>query len=210
MNINTIIQSLENFQGIAILLVAVWLAWKVASWKATVDGRLTGVEKAIDRIEKAVETLTQRMDALTQRMDALTQRMDTLTHKVDDIYRWIMNDSFRSIEKVDSPIALSEYGKELFYLIDAEKIVNQYAEKMYNETQEMNAYKVQEYCFTYCKEKLMDELEENDKEQSEKMALVAFDQGIDMERITRIVGIALRDRVLQKGEKMYAEVGDRG
>ena len=210
MNINTIIQSLANFHGLAILLVAVWLSWKVASWKSTVDGRLTGVEKAIDRIEKAVETLTQRMDALTQRMDALTQRMDTLTHKVDDIYRWIMNDSFRSIEKVDSPIALSEYGKELFYLIDAEKIVNQYAEKMYNETQEMNAYKVQEYCFTYCKEKLMDELEENDKEQSEKMALVAFDQGIDMERITRIVGIALRDRVLQKGEKMYAEVGDRG
>ena len=189
MNINTIIQSLANFHGLAILLVAVWLAWKVASWKATVDGRLTGIEKAVE---------------------TLTQRMDTLTHKVDDIYRWIMNDSFRSIEKVDSPIALSEYGKELFYLIDAEKIVNQYAEKMYNETQEMNAYKVQEYCFTYCKEKLMDELEENDKEQSEKMALVAFDQGINMERITRVVGIALRDRVLQKGGELHTEVDDSG
>ena len=72
MEINPIIQSLENFQGIAILLVAVWLAWKVASWKATVDSRLTGIEKAIDRLEKAVETLT---------------------HKVDDVYRRITDDS---------------------------------------------------------------------------------------------------------------------
>ena len=79
MEINPIIQSLENFQGIAILLVAVWLAWKVASWKATVDSRLTGIEKAIDRLEKS--------------FDRLEKAVETLTHKVDDVYRRITDDS---------------------------------------------------------------------------------------------------------------------
>ena len=198
MNISSIIQSLD-FPWIAIILFVAWLIWKVSSWKTTVDSRLTGVEEAIDRLEKAVEKVEKAVETLAQ-------KVEHLSHKVDDVYRRVMDDSFRSVEKVDSPIALSDYGKELFDLIDAGKIVDVYAEKIYNETQEMNTYKVQEYCFTYCKEKLMEELEANDKEQSEKMAFVAFDQGINMEKIMRVVGIALRDRVLQMGGKLHAEV----
>ena len=163
-----------------ILGILVFFLWKVPTWKTNIENRLSAVEKAVDN----------------------------LSDKMDEIYSVIIRQFGRTVEKIDSPVTLSEYGKELFDLVDAEKIVNGYAEKMYNETQGMNAYKVQDYCFTFCKEKLMDDLEANNKDQSEKMAVVAFDQGINMEKITRVVGIALRDRVLQMGGKLHTDVDE--
>ncbi len=54
----------------------------------------------------------------------------------------------------------------------------------------------------------MNDLETEDKYQFDKMLQVAFDEGIDIEKITRVVGIALRDRVLQMEGKSHAEVDE--
>ncbi len=126
MNINAIMQSL-NYSSWGWVVVAVFVigaVWKTSTWKTTVDNKLSGFAQAIE----------------------------ILTGKVDEVYREIVMSRGRAIEKIDSPVTLSEYGQELFEKIDAEKLVDAYADKLRGDTQGMNAYKVQEHCFLFCKE----------------------------------------------------------
>ncbi|WP_424946577.1 hypothetical protein [Candidatus Spongiihabitans sp.] len=189
MNINAIMQSfnLSSWGWVAVVIAVIGVVWKISTWTTTVDNRLSGVEKIIEGLTKNVEGLTK---------------------KVDEVYRVIVMRHGRAIEKIDSPVTLSEYGQELFEKIDAEKVVDAYADKLHGDTQGMNAYKVQEQCFLFCKEKLLDDLEAKDKDQFDKISQVAFDEDIDIEKITRVVGIALRDRVLQMEGKSHTEVDE--
>ena len=189
MNINAIMQSfnLSSWGWVAVVIAVIGVVWKISTWTTTVDNRLSGVEKIIEGLTKNVEGLTK---------------------KVDEVYRVIVMRHGRAIEKIDSPVTLSEYGQELFARIDAEKIVDAYVDKLHGDTQGMNAYKVQEQCFLFCKEKLLDDLEAKDKDQFDKISQVAFDEDIDIEKITRVVGIALRDRVLQMEGKSHTEVDE--
>ena len=156
MNINAIMQSLNlsSLGWVAVVIAVIGAVWKISTWTTTVDNRLSGVEKI----------------------------MEGITKKVDEVYRVIVMSHGRAIEKIDSPVTLSGYGQELFAQIDAEKIVDAYADKLYGDTQGMNAYKVQERCFLFCKEKLLDDLEAKDKDQFDKISQVAFDEGIDIEK----------------------------
>lgn len=167
-------QSLNSpLWSLAVIAFAIWAVWKVSNWKTTVDNKLSSCEKALEN----------------------------LTGKVDEVYRVFVGSLGRAVQKVDSPVQLSEYGQALFDKIDAEEIVATYADRMCGATQGVNAYQAQEYCFSFCKEQLLNDLETSNKSQFDKMSQVAFDEGIDIEKITR--GIALRGRVIHmKGSRM--------
>ena len=70
----------------------------------------------------------------------------------------------------------------------------------------MNAYQIQEHCFDFCKEKLVEKLQETDKESYEKISAVAFDDGIEMETVTQVISIKLRDMVLSLHGKAHTEI----
>ena len=188
MNISTLVQQALNQSWFWVVVVAgIWFLWKVPTWKAGIEHRLTNVEKSVDKLENSV---------------------DKLSGKVNEIYGIIINKFGRDVDQADSPVILSDYGKDLYNRIDAEKIVDRYAERLLQETKGMNAYQIQEHCFLFSKDNLLEDLEKNDKESFETVSDVAYMEGIDLEKIMRVVGIPLRDRVLSMQGKSYTKVDD--
>ncbi len=93
--------------------------------------------------------------------------------------------------KSTSPLTLTDYGIEISEKIHAKEIANRYAGKLTAEVKGLNAYQIQEYCFDYCKEKILDDLKMNDQNKYETIHTVAFENGVDIERITRVIAIML-------------------
>ena len=162
------------------IALGVFLLWKVPVWKTSIEHRLTAVEKAVE----------------------------DFSGKMNEVHSAIINKYGRAVDQVGSPVVLTEYGKDLYQKIDAEKIVNKYADRLLQETKNMNAYEVQEHCFGFCKEKLLGELKHQDEVSFEKISAVAYEEGIELEKITRVIGISLRDQVLSMQGKSHAEVDD--
>ena len=184
MNIfSTAMQTLN--QHWVLLVLAVVFLWKISTWKANIENRLSNTEKSLD---------------------VLSKNLDALSKKVDDLYSIIISKFGRSVEQADSPVTVTDYGKDLSGRINAEAVVDVYADNLYEETKGMNAYQVQEHCFIFCKEKLLNDLEKKDKAKFDNLSAVAFDEGIEIEKLMRIVGILLRDRVLSMKGKSHAEV----
>ena len=174
------VRALDSGSWIFILGALVFIGWKASTWKANIEHRLSSVEKT----------------------------METFSGKLDEVYIAIIGRFGRAVEKSTSPVTLTEYGVELAGKIDAQKVVDAYADKLHRETENMNAYKVQEYCFSFCKEKLPDDLEQNDKTYFDKISNVAYEEGINIEKLTRVLGIKLRDKVLSMKGKSHAEIDE--
>ncbi len=62
-----------------------------------------------------------------------------------------------SVIQSSSPVSLTEYGKEIADKVEAKRIASAYADKLKDEKDidSMNSYEIQEYCFSYAKEKLL-------------------------------------------------------
>ncbi len=168
-----------------VIPLILFLLWKASAWKTNVENRLSNVENGLSNIEKVVEKLSKQVDAL---------------------YNVIMEKYGRSVDQSSSPVTLSDYGKDIASRIDVEKIVSVYADKLHRETKNMNAYQIQEHCFDFCNNKLVQDLEKKNKEFFEKLYEVAFADGVDIEKIMRVVGIELRDRVLEMKGLLHTEV----
>lgn len=183
MSISALIsQALNESWALLALAVGIWLLWKVPTWKASIEYRLTAVEKSMDEVKQSVANSDRKIDAI---YDFLLRRFGT------------------DIEKSTSPISLTDYGEELARKANAEKIVDRYADRMLRETAGMNTYQTQEHCFAFTKDLLPGELEADDKATFDAMTDVAYTDGIPLEKITRVIGISLRDRVLSMRDKPY-------
>ena len=184
-NFSTIMRALDGPSIWIVISLFAFFLWKASAWKTNVENKLSNVENGLSNIEKVVEKLSKKVDAL---------------------YNIIMEKYGRSVDQASSPVTLSDYGKDIAGRIDVEKIVSVYADKLHRETKNMNAYQIQEHCFDFCNNKLVKDLEKKNKEFFEKLSEVAFADGVDIEKITRVVGIKLRDRVLEMKDIVHAEV----
>lgn len=176
--ISTLWRALESNYGLLVLAGMFYLGWKMSTWKGSIENRLSGVENLAERYAK----------------------------KTDEIYTIIVGRFGRSVEQATSPVTLTEYGAELSDKIEARTIVDAYADALYQEAKDMNAYEVQEHCFLFCKNRLLDDLEKSDRDYFDKISDIAFQEGIEMEKLMRVLGIELRDRILQMKGKSHAEV----
>lgn len=131
-----------------------------------------------------------------------------VSEQVDLVYKIIVNRFGRDVQQTSSPVTLTDYGRRISKRITAEKIVNKYAEELNKKTEGMNAYQIQEECFSFCEEDLLERLRETDKKSFDEISEVAFDDGIKLEKITRVIGIELRDRVLSMCGKPQIEVDE--
>ncbi len=155
--------------------------WKVATWKATTDHRLSSLEKVIPEVY------------------VMLDRILTLL---------ISPKPGHPVAESSSPSKLNEYGRELSEKIKAKKVAAAYVDKMHEETQNMNAYQVQQHCFLFSMIKMLDDLEKNDKEIFDRISAVAYEDGLEIERLMRVIGFELRDQVLAMKGKTHAEVDE--
>ena len=169
----TIVNFLGNNPAVIILLIYLfgYVVWKIAAWKTGVDSKLFHHEGKLTYLDDVVK----------------------------DIHQVIMQrDGGRPVILSDSPLKLSDYGIELAEKIAADEIVARYTMQMHNATRGMNAYQIQEYCADFCRDKLPADLENNYPDMFATLSDVAFNEGIVMEKLTQVIGIKLRDKMLFK------------
>ena len=97
-------------------------------------------------------------------------------------------------------MTLTEFGKELSEKVNAGEIVKRYADELIVEVKGMKEYQIQEFCFNFAKEDLLVKLTENAFEDFERIANVAFSEGMEIDQVTQVIGLELRDYLLEMKE----------
>ncbi|MDD9797993.1 MAG: hypothetical protein OXT03_02630 [Alphaproteobacteria bacterium] len=154
------------------------------------------------RISRYFTRVETRIDGLDKRIDGLDKRIDGLDKRIDDVWRVLQNILGRlsgqsgeeSVSTSQSPIRLTEYGTKLAGKSQAETIVETYADRA-EVAPDMNEYQIQQTCFDFARLELLDILETTERDRIEKLA---FDEGISITEISRVIGIKMRDYHLTK------------
>lgn len=122
------------------------------------------------------------------------QSMEGVNQVLEDIRRDIRN-IFDRLPLVpttnESPIRLSEHGERISKDIDAKAWAEEETQKLIGQSRGMTPYQVQELSFDHAK------AFEPDDALLVKMQQSSFETGIDLEGVRRVLGVELRDRLLQ-------------
>lgn len=96
-----------------------------------------------------------------------------------------------------SPISLNEYGKSLSELVGAKALARNYAKEVVLSLP-TNSYRIQEACAHFAEQQLLDRLTSDERSFLET---IAYEEGINIEKVLRVVGIELRDYFLAQNEQ---------
>ena len=93
-----------------------------------------------------------------------------------------------------SPIALTDYGREISQVIKGDELAEKYAHKVVL-SEDPSAYEIQEACRSYVLIELMNDLTKDEKARIERFA---YEKGEPIEFPLRVVWIKMRDHWLKK------------
>ena len=217
---NTALMLLKDNVVIIGFLLAVWASWKVARWTKGVDASIQQQAQNIERLTENVQNLTDsfsrldaRVDALSTRVDVLSEkvdnridalsqkvdnRIDTLSQKVDMLYHLFMVFLGHRVERTTSPRTLTDYGTKLSLEIDAPSLAAHYAAGLRDKIGSMNAWQIQELCFNHAENEIMNDLQQHDIDRYNQITMCACWEGIDLSQVMRVVGLVMRDQLLQQ------------
>ena len=170
---------------------------------------------SFSRLETRVATLSEKIDtqvdALSKNIDtqvaalsaAMSDRMDTrfaaLSDKVDGFQHMFTVFLDRPpVAKSTSPRTLTDYGTKLSLEIDAPSLAAHYAAGLRDKIGSMNAWQIQELCFNHAENEIMNDLQQHDIDRYNQITMCACREGIDLSRVMRVVGIVMRDQLLQQ------------
>ncbi len=122
-------------------------------------------------------------------------KLDAVIKDVNDIKLFL---SLRFPEAAflqkQSPAALTESGKQLTDTVGADAIADKYADQA-AVPENPNACQMQRACFAFAEQDLLGKL---DTETKDKIETEAYEQGIEVDSILRLIGVVLRDRLLSE------------
>lgn len=139
-------------------------------------------------------------------LEPIRKEASTIIRMIKDIHSYVMKQDHRSFISSKSPLSLTDEGKKLSERMNAQEIVQQYADKIKHE--DMNAYQIQEECLRFSGEDLLDKLKESPN-QFKKMSDIAYEEGVKIEELLHIIGILLRDEILKEHNYSHTEPDDR-
>ena len=204
MNFSNIINFITQLEaGWLVILLIMIVVWRVSKWKTTTDETLKVLQLRVDELKL-------RVDELKLRVDELKLRVDELKARVDDIWGLVAKHWGHPIEGANSPRALTDYGTSIAKDVNAKDIAKLFVDKISANAKEMNAYEIQEYCFEYAEQELLEELKNNHKTHYETITNYAYEKGMDISNVERVIGFVLRDAVLEKSGKPSPEIAQHG
>ena len=194
MEFATVQNLIESLSPWIIIVLVPFIFWQIPVWKT--------------RIESKVENVELRQDKLDERYDKSDEKYLKLQEKIDDLYKLLLGAIGPQFLKSGSPLRLTDHGNKISERIAAARIANNCAVKIIDKTVNLNAYEIQEFCFEFCKGKLLEELEKDNFEQYEIIQTVAFEEGVEIEKITRVIAIELRDKILSMKGTAHSEIDE--
>lgn len=180
----------DNFIGVLLggAFLAGYVIWKVSAWKTSMESDRSTLKTGFASLEKT-----------------LTDFMQEIRTDVKEIFLRLPAETARS----SSPITLTELGQQIAEEIKVDTWLNEYTEKVQKGIQpDTNPYEIQEACFRYADEQFMEDLTavtEINKAVSEidksaikaDIELSAYNHGLPLDKVLRVVGVKLRDNILR-------------
>lgn len=208
------------------------LFWKIPVWKTKIEKSIEHIENNLGKLEKkyergvgriennldklekkyekSVEHIGNNLDKLEKKyekgVEYIENNLDKLEKKHEKTHDMLLRFIGHRLVKKSSPLTLTDFGTEISDQIGGSEIAKKYADKLLPETRNLNTYQIQEHCFRYSKEKLLDDLNKNNPNQYELIHAVAFENGLEIDEITRAVGIKLRDAILSKSATSHSGI----
>ena len=134
---------------------------------------------------------------------ATTANVKSIPEKLDIIIA-LLQPKERRTENTSSPISLTEIGQSIAENVNARNLAKKYAAKLITPDMK-NAYDIQEACLQFSKHDLPDMLNDDEKD---VIKTEAFDRGMDVSRIYRVIGLAIRDAILEKKGLSHAQIDE--
>ena len=165
----------------------------------TLVGYFSGAFKAIWKISAWKQTVDSKLESLESKVEGLDIRLTRVEKRLDELFKLFTEFLFnrQEITKSTSPLTLTDYGKELSEKVNAGEIVEQFADYLFKKVKGRNEYQIQEICFEFAKLELLEKLKANDPQEFEEISKIAFNEGIELSKVTRVIGLELRDRMFE-------------
>ena len=140
-------------------------------------------------------------------LEKLAGEVAALTKRVDKIYEIFFERGVAKTLAVHSPLGLNDLGKNIAETLNLESLAERHALVIKARTATLDPYEIQQLCFKYVQNELVTELRETSPEQFQEISLMAYKHGIPREDVLQIVGVLLRDRILEFVGYSDADVG---
>ncbi len=138
-----------------------------SKWEAYVGARLDRLEKSLDRMEL---------------------KLDKIGDKIFSIFSHVP----RKVIGSESPHPLTDFGREIARKLNADHFAGKLAEVTKDEVKGKEPYDIQEFSFSYV---------QNDDHYSDEdrqiIRNVAYEKGVSENQVREVIGIELRDKLLE-------------
>ncbi len=165
-----------------------------------------------ERFATLTESTNERFARLTESTNArfatLTESVSALSGVVETLQKVVSQAIGKPIAGSSSPLLLNDYGKTLSQAVDAPSLAERYTKGLETKIATMNPYQIQELCFDFADTSILGDLEKNDKENFDKVTACAYKEGIKADKIMRVIGILMRDMLLNQAGHAPTTVDD--
>ncbi len=174
--------------SVAVTASAVALIWKTGSWVTSVKN-----------------TLEQH----TIELEKLRTQIEKLETKVEKIYELLtMKAILPPTTQTASPVELNEKGHKIADKIAAQSLAERYAKRIQADSVGKNSYQIQELCFRYARDYILSDLEAHEADRFNLVMECAYEEGVDTWSVMRIIGVLMRDILLQHAGHSHQSVDD--
>ncbi len=164
--------------GLSLALAGAWFLWGEERFGDSISTELVAI------LWVGIISYLNQND-LSKLIIALTGRVDNL-------------DGGKRVVETASPIALTDYGRSLSELVKARNMASEYIKEVESSLGDANEYQIQEACADFAENKLLNKLKPDDRAFLE---MIAYQEGIEISKILRVVGVEMRDLFLEKRTK---------
>ncbi len=166
---------------------------------ATLEKTTERVVNKVATLEKTTERVVNKVATLEKTTEHVVNKVAVLENTTESISRQMAGVGGRQYTEANSPMSLNDRGRELSKEMGAAEIASKYRAKLVDKARDEDGgpYQIQESCFDCAAKEILKDLEEKDKKTFRHLTDIAYKEGVQIEILMRIVGLVLRDQVLQ-------------
>jgi len=143
------------------------------------------------KLDTRVDSLENRVGALEKRVGALEEMMKEVRNDIKIILNRLLT---QSVTKTQSPIGLTEFGKEVAQKAEAETWAAEHTPTLAPKAQDKEEYEVFDLCVQHVEAQY-----QNTPEFKARVRSTAYQFGIEAAEVLKVHEVVLRDSVLKAG-----------
>ena len=184
--------------AVLVLIAVLTLLFKFASWYGSVNSDRSVFREFMDEVKKDIQNIKSNVAELTSSVAGLTSSVAGLTSSVTGLTSSVAGltssvsvlVSQKTVEKTQSPTRLNDLGKSIFKEIQGKEWAKNVANQNVEQQRGKQPYDIQKFAFEHTYNFSYS------KEMTKIMKQSAYENGVPIEIIFRVLSFELRDALL--------------